>query len=116
MQIGGVLGIASSGLRLEEKRLEQSAQNIANVNTEGYEARVVLSRDQPGGGVTSASAPTYSPAGYAVREDGTAVAQSNTDIAAETVTQLSSLRAFQANVALLQTADSMLGELVKRQA
>jgi flagellar basal-body rod protein FlgC len=110
MQIGSVLGIASSGLRLEERRLEQSAQNIANVNTEGYESRVVLSRDQPAGGVS----PTYSPQGLAPHDDGAPAAPSNTDIAAETVTQISSLRAFQADLAVLRTADTMLGELVKR--
>ena len=36
------------------------------------------------------------------------------DMATEQVTQLSSLRAFQANVAVLRTADDMLGSLISQ--
>ena len=43
-------------------------------------------------------------------------AASGTDLVEETATQIGGLRAFQANLAVLRTADEMLGELVKRTA
>ena len=114
MQLSSLASIASSGLRVEARRLEQSAANVANVNTDGYEARRVESRSRPNGGVTAA---VYSRHGLPASPDGNATpVPSTTDLADERVTQLSSLRAFQANIAVLRTADAMLGELVDRKA
>ncbi|HET8933023.1 MAG TPA: flagellar basal body rod C-terminal domain-containing protein [Polyangiales bacterium] len=72
--------------------------------------------ERVGGGVTGVSMPTYAPSASRVEDDGSVTALSNTDLVEETVTQISSLRAFQANVAVLRTADEMLGELIKRRA
>jgi flagellar hook protein FlgE len=114
MQLGSLGSIASSGLRVETRRLEQSAQNVANVNTDGYEAHRVESHSRAQGGVDAA---VYSRHGLpAPARDGAAPVQSTTDLAEEQVTQLSSLRSFQANLAVLRTADAMLGELVDRKA
>jgi flagellar hook protein FlgE len=113
MQLGSLSSIASSGLRVETRRLEQSAQNVANVNTDGYEAHRVESHSRSQGGVTAA---VYSRHGLPAQAAGDAPSASTTDLAEERVTQLSSLRSFQANIAVLRTADAMLGELVDRKA
>ena len=114
MQLGSLASIASSGLRVETRRLEQSAQNVANVNTDGYEAHRVESHSRAQGGVTAA---VYSRHGLPASAAGEpAPVPSSTDLAEERVTQLSSLRSFQANIAVLRTADAMLGELVDRTA
>jgi flagellar basal-body rod protein FlgC len=60
--------------------------------------------------------PTYAPSTSRVEDDGSVTELSNSDLVEETVNQMSSLRAFQANVAVLRTADEMLGELINRRA
>ena len=116
MQIGRVSAIAISGLRTETQTLNQSAHNVANAETDGFEAERVVARERAGGGVEAEYAPTYGPHGTTQRDDGSLAVSSNTDLAEERVTQLSSLRAFQANIAVLRTSDEMLGELVRQKA
>ena len=119
MRIQNVSAIASSGLRLESQRLAQSAANTANVDTPGYEARRVVGVSLEGGGVRGVSVPTYGRHAMRLEGEETSRAQtqrSGTDLVEEQVTQLSSVRAFQANVTVLSTADAMLGELVNRKA
>jgi flagellar hook protein FlgE len=117
MQIGKVFATASSALRVESQRLAQSARNVANVNTDGYQPQRVDSETRITGGVTSSSAGTYARnALVQPTQQGMSTAPSNTDIADETVSQLSSLRAFQANVVVLHTSDQMLGELINQKA
>jgi len=103
-------------MRLETQRLAQSAANTANVETPDYAARRVEGVSQEGGGVRGVSVETYGPHAMRVEESGGTTQLSNTDVVEETVTQIGSLRAFQANVAVLRTADEMLGELVRRKA
>ena len=103
-------------MRLETQRLAQSAANTANVETPDYSASRVVGVTQAGGGVSGVSVPTYGPHAMRVEEGGATTRLSNTDIVEEQATQLSSLRAFQANVTVLRTADEMLGELVNRRA
>jgi len=116
MRIENLAAIASSGMRLESQRLAQSAANTANVNTPGYEARRIVAASRRGGGVSGKSVPTYGARGQRAQADAGASPLSNTDVAEERVTQLSSARAFQANVAVLRTADEVLGELIDRRA
>lgn len=110
------MAIAGSGMRVETQRLAQSAANTANVQTPDYAARRVESVSQEGGGVRGVSVATYGPHAVRVEQGGGTTQLSNTNLVEETVTQISSLRAFQANVAVLRTADEMLGELVSRKA
>ena len=112
MRIENLAAIASSGMRLESQRLAQSAANVANLETPGYAAQRVVSVARQDGGVSGQTVPTYGPNGMRVEADGSTTALSNTDLVDETVTQISSLRAFQANVTVLRTADEMLGSLI----
>jgi flagellar basal body rod protein FlgG len=116
MQIGSVAGIASSALRVEGQRVAQSAQNVANVNTPGYAPQRIDTVSLAGGGVGGITLPAYGPSMRALQSDGSAFATSNTDLASEIVTQMSSLRALQANIAALRTADDMLGEVLNIKA
>jgi flagellar hook protein FlgE len=56
----------------------------------------------------------YGPGGAAVSSANEQAGPGKVDMATEQVTQLSSLRAFQANVAVLRTADDMLGSLISQ--
>jgi flagellar basal-body rod protein FlgC len=116
MLVGHATSSAASGLRVQTARLAQSAANVANVNTDGYEATTVDSVSRLGAGASASTASTYGPFATPIAQDSQAVPASDTDLAAETVTQLSSLRAFQANVAVLQTANVMVGDLVDQRA
>ena len=116
MQIGRVTAIATSGLRVETQSLNQSAHNVANAQTEGFEAQRVVARERANGGVEAEYAPTYGPHGTTVHDDGSVGVDSNTDLAEERVSQLGSLRAFQANIAVLKTSDEMMSELVRLKA
>lgn len=111
MQLGSVLGIASGAMRVETDRLSGSAQRVAQETTRNDDFdRVSLgqSSDEP------AAASGYGRTGAASSGASSLQGSGDVDLAAEQVTQLSSLRAFQANVAVLRTADEMLGSLVKQ--
>jgi flagellar basal body rod protein FlgC len=116
MRIQNAMAIAGSGMRLETQRLAQSAANTANVETPDYAAQRVVGVAQEGGGVRGVTVSTYGPQAQRIDEGGATTQLSNTDLVEETVTQMSSVRAFQANVSVLRTADEMLGELVNRLA
>jgi flagellar basal body rod protein FlgG len=111
MQIGKALAVAANALQHETQRFSRSAHNVANVNTAGFDATQSHRS-------TSADSPAnYGRDGAQLQaSDAAETPFSNTDLAEERVTQLSSLRALQANIAMLRTADQMLGELVSRKA
>ncbi len=99
-------GISNSAMALQAQRLAVSAHNVANLNTEGFEASQVVASEAAGGGVTGRITPTGEPAPLLSR-DGVAVALSNTSLVGETVNRVSALRAYQANAAVFRTAQEM---------
>lgn len=106
MSISQARAIGLSGLRVQERRLSQSASNVANSQTDEYEARRVDAETTRGGGVTSHVTPTGAPAPVVVDEMGERTL-SNTDLVQERVTQLQARTAFKANLAVIRTADEM---------
>jgi hypothetical protein len=107
MQLGGVIGIANGAMRAETDRFAGSAQRVAQETSRDASIdRVSLGASQP------AAISGYGRAGAAASSGGDSAGFGEVDLAEEQITQLSSLRAFQANVAVLRTADEMLGTLV----
>jgi flagellar basal body rod protein FlgC len=105
--MNSVSSIALSSMRFASARLERSAQNVANVNTDGYEAQRAVARAQPNGGVSGSTVPTYGP--HPSFDSGAGeVLGSNTDIASETVEQLGAAQQFKAAIALLKTDQDMM--------
>lgn len=92
-------------------RLARSAENVANVNTDGFQAQRAVAREALNGGVTSATEPTYAPAATFERS-AEEVLGSNTDLVSETVEQLGALQQFKASVALLKTDQEMTQSLL----
>lgn len=107
MTITHARSIALSGLLVQERRLAASANNVANVNTDEYEAQRVETETARGGGVTSRLAPTGDPAPIIVDETGEPRTMSNTNLIQEQVNQMQARTAFSANLAVLRTADEM---------
>jgi flagellar hook protein FlgE len=114
--IGGTQSIALAGLRAASARQAQSAYNIAHVNTPGYQPPGEASsavRVSEGGSAANAAMLTRL-SGFARGAD--LAAASGTDLAAETVEQISSLHAFKASLAALRTADEMTESLLNIKA
>jgi flagellar hook protein FlgE len=103
--------VALSGMSFASARVARSAQNVAHVNTDGFQAEREVAREQAGGGVTSVTQPTYAPA-PSYQRDGAEVIGSNTDLISETVEQLGAVQQFKASIALLRTQDEMTRTLL----
>jgi flagellar basal body rod protein FlgC len=110
--VNSVSSIALSGLSLATERLARSAQNVANVDTPGYEPQSVVAVSQAGGGVTSAASapqPTFERG----RDE---VLGSGTDMISETAEQLGAAQQFKASIALLKTDQDMMQSLLDLKA
>ncbi|MGE4192287.1 MAG: flagellar basal body rod protein FlgC [Pseudodesulfovibrio sp.] len=88
---------------------EVSANNIANVNTDGFKASSVVLESGPGDqGVEVAAIRESSTPGSMI--DG--VETSNTDIGREMVGMISTSRAFEANTTFIRASEEMTGHLL----
>ena len=95
------LSIAQSGMQAAQLRLNASANNVANAQTEGFRRDQVQQQAQAGDGVTA-------------RVDK--VPQPGTDLAQDLVEQNSATYAFKANVQMIRSADDMMGRLLDMRA
>ena len=104
-----------SGLGAYAKQIEVSANNVANVNTDGFKkSRTELVALETGGVIPvvrkdNSAGPTV------VRDRGyglTPVELSNVDLGEETVVQIIAQRGFEANLQTIKTADALLGSLL----
>ncbi len=136
--MSSVFDIAASGLRAQSRRLEVSANNVANVSSLGVHPDPQLARPEgfapqrtvfsaqvlggvqggAGGGVTASTAPitpaaflSYQPDHPDADPDGM-VPLPNVSLEREMVEQIQALRLFQANLKTIQTQDRMLGALL----
>ena len=104
-----------SALNALQTKIQSTANNTANVNTDGYKkTRVTLQGDEPQG-VTARveKIETPGPMVYEQTKEGTTlVEKSNVELTEELPQMIISRRAFQANVKAIQAADEMLGMLL----
>lgn len=91
------LSTATSGLQTSGLQVDVAAQNIANADTPGYQRRVVQQQAQQGGGVAARSAPGPG--------DGT-------DLATETVAELTGSIAYAANARVIDVSAQLSRNLV----
>ena len=92
--------IARSGMALEEARLAASANNVANLTTDGYSSAQVVAQARADGGVEATVRPTGQP----------------TDLLQEVVTQMEVVIAYTANLAVIRTSDGMIGTVINTMA
>jgi flagellar hook protein FlgE len=93
--------IALSGLNAAQTNLQVSANNIANLPTEGFRRQQVQQSEQAGGGVTTQITRAEAE-GSALEED--------------VVAQLQAKNSFLANLAVFKTSNSMAGALLDMSA
>jgi len=92
--------IALSGLTAASTRLDAHAQNVANLQSEGYAPVEVTQEALPQGGtVATVSRPSLGEVASDAALAGTV------DLAKELVGQLTARRAYEANLATLRAAD-----------
>lgn len=89
--------IASSGLNAAQANLNSSAQNIANLGTEGFRRQETVQTTQTGGGV-QASYRQASTTGNALEAD--------------VVNQMQAKHSYMANLAVFKTSNAMTGALL----
>jgi flagellar hook protein FlgE len=92
-----------SGAQAAITRHDITAQNVANINTPGFEAYVPHQTDMMPEGTRIASVtrtPNYTPQ------------TSNTDLVEETKEQIVNKGSLSANLKVLKTKDQMLGEVI----
>lgn len=117
---------AQSALGAMSTSLAVTANNVANSDTEGYKSRDARLATGPDGqgvrvaGITGDNA-SGGLAPEAVRAENEAgvyeprvgpVEMSNVDLARQSVNMIEASRAFEANVAVIRTADDMAGTLL----
>ena len=104
-----------SALQAHLKKLGVTANNIANVNSEGYKKyRAVMEEDSFGGvkvNITRVNTPGHP---YEVIEDGHPVQKetSNVDLSEELPNLMIAKRGYQASVKAIQAQDKILGSLL----
>lgn len=104
-----------SALRAFVTKLGVTADNIANVNTDGFKkSRATLHEDQHGGVRVEISRDNSPGFRYDVFENDEVVEKetSNVDLAEEIPDLMMTKRAYQANLKTLETQDEMLGSLL----
>lgn len=115
------LNSAASGLMANQLRHDVSANNVANVNTDGFRASTVRTADAAydaggigqGTRVSGVSTPDRpGPVAPSPAAAGGMVEQSNTDLASETTASVGTTMAYTANAIMARTADQLLGTLL----
>ena len=110
---------ALSGLQAYSTRVANNANNIANVNTEGFKKdRVILSAQPPQGvraTVEEVNAP--SPAVTEMTDQGSEmVKQSNVDLGEEIPDLVVNQHSYSANLKTIETTDQMMQSLLDLKA
>lgn len=106
---------ALSGLMAIQKKTESNANNVANINTDGYKKTKVTLQEQDPQGVTTETQQinTPGPMIYEQTQEGeTLVEKSNVELSEELPSMMLSRRQFQANIKTVQIIDEMLGSLL----
>jgi flagellar basal-body rod protein FlgC len=98
MAVSAASSVAYTGLSLESTRLAVTANNVANLQTDGFKPSRVLSQDL-GNGVIGYITPS---------------ALDGVDLVTESVSLITALRAFEANASVIRTDDEMVGSLLDR--
>ncbi len=99
------LDTALGGLQRNERGFQVVANNIANVNTDGFRAQ----RYHPASDTVS---DRYEPSGPAAGVDPDAPPPSDVDLATEFVAMKRNEVGYRANTAVILTADRMMGALL----
>jgi flagellar basal-body rod protein FlgC len=106
---------AFSGLGAYAKQIEVSANNVANINTDGFKKSHTEFVSVETGGVLPVVRKDDSTGPTVLRDRGygpTPLELSNVDLREEAINQIIGQRGFEANLQTIKTADDMLGSIL----
>ena len=107
---------ALSGLTAIGKQIKVIANNIANVNTDGFKkSKQSSSKSRPVGSSLLLRRTTHPGLTVLLRDTGgnqTMVELSNVDLGEEAAQQIAAQRSFEANLQTLRTGDALLGSIL----
>ena len=110
------LDASLSAIQSHFTRLQASANNIANLNTDGYKGkRVIINQGPTGTPTATVSTDTNpGPSRMELNQKGelVEVEMSNVDLATAFVKTMESTQAIKANLKIAQTADELLGDII----
>ena len=129
---------SASGLRVHTTKMDVTANNVANVNTNDFQSSRVTLKDSFSQTIQRARQAAEEGAGTNPMQIGSGVAlgsidrietpgpkrvfndivetMSNTDLAVEMTSMITTQRAFEANARVIPVADEMLEEVINLQA
>ncbi|OQX18414.1 MAG: hypothetical protein BWK76_07565 [Desulfobulbaceae bacterium A2] len=106
---------ALTGLQAYGTKMQATAHNVANLNTEGFKRTRVLLQESSAQGVETFAEQDMSPGAMVVEQSGQGEElreQSNSDLGNEFVDMMVTSHGYSANLKVLQTSDQMLGSLL----
>lgn len=104
-----------SALTAVQKKVESTANNIANVNSDGYKKTKVTLTEAAPQGVTASVQRIDTPGNQVLEQTGNGqqmVEKSNVEMTEEIPSLILSRRAFQANLKVIESQNEMLGSLI----
>ena len=107
-------GIAASGLTYASRVAEVTANNLSNLNSQGFKASKVSGVDVAGGGVRAEVTLSTSAGRMVADGSGGTTELSNVNLDNELVQLQGSPLMYTANLAVLGARDAMVGELLDR--
>jgi flagellar basal body rod protein FlgG len=107
------LKAALSALDAYGQKVDVTANNIANLNTDGFKKSRAVLQEADSSGVIVSISKVNTPGAPILSEDGTGEVResSNVDLAEEIVNLQTAKRGFEANLKTLKAEDEMLGSL-----
>jgi len=108
-----VLNAALSALDAYGKKLDVTANNIANLNTDGFKKSRAIFEEADSSGVIVSISKVNSPGAPIPSEEGTGKIResSNVDLGEEIVNLKTTKHGYQANLKVVKAEDEMLGSL-----
>jgi flagellar hook protein FlgE len=104
-----------SSLSAHATKLAVSANNVANIETEGFKKSRAVLQEGPGGAVQVEIDRINTP-GPLIQDDGgdqyTALEMSNVDLGEEIPQTMLTQTGYEANLTMIKTADEMLGSVL----
>ena len=110
---------SGSGIQAAAVKMQATANNVANANTNGYQAQRVDLVERPGGveaRSASVDAPNRADAAADSNRTSPVSPPSNVNLADEMVSMVANENFYQANLQALKAADEMVGTLVDTNA
>ncbi|WP_028581119.1 flagellar basal body rod C-terminal domain-containing protein [Desulfogranum japonicum] len=113
------LNSALSGLQAVGTKVENNANNVANLNSDGFKkGRVILSERAPQG-VKANFEKVNTPGSYQIEETNNGqemVEKSNVDLGEEMPEMIMNKHTYSANLKTIETVDEMMGQLLNTKA